>query len=143
MTMGKISETIKITNFIDEKSTQRGELEKEAVRSVEVEAIADSGATMLCLKQSLIQQLGLPLAGERRARTTNGVVTRRIYDGAQMTLKERTAVFDVVEVPDDCPNLIGYIPLERLDFVLNLQGQKIIPNPEHDGEFQIEMYFVS
>jgi len=53
---------------------------------------------------------------------------------------DRTATFDVAEVPDDCPNLIGYIPLEQLDFVLDLPGQRIIPNPAHDGEFQIELY---
>ena len=138
--MGRITATIQVKNVFDEMDANRGSLKEEAVRSVEVEAMADSGATMLCLKQSVIQQLGLPLLGERRARTTNGVVTRRIYDGAKITLKERTATFDAVEVPDDCPNLIGQIPLERLDFVLDLPGQQITPNPAHDGEFQIEMY---
>ncbi len=138
--MGKIIATIEITNFIDKVLAQQGDLEEEAVRSIKVEALADSGATMLCLKQNVIEQLGLPLLGERKARTTNGTVTRRIYDGAQMTLNERTATFDVVEVPEDCPNLIGQIPLERLDFILDLAAQQIIPNPAHDGEFQLDMY---
>ncbi len=52
----------------------------------------------------------------------------------------RTATFDVAEVPEECPNPIGQLPLERLDFVLDLRGQRIIPNPAHDGEFQIDMY---
>ena len=138
--MRRIIATIEITNFIDEVLAQRGDLEKEAVRSIEVEALADSGATMLCLKQNVIEQLGLPFLEEKRAGTANGVVMRKIYDGAKMTLKGRTATFDVMEVPDDCPNLIGQIPLERLDFVLDLLGRQIIPNPAHDGEFQLEMY---
>ncbi len=138
--MGRIIATIKITNIFDEMDAKRGYIQKDGVRSIEVEALADSGATMLCLKQNVIEQLGLPLLGERKARTTNGTVTRRIYDGAQMTLNERTATFDVVEVPEDCPNLIGQIPLERLDFILDLAAQQIIPNPAHDGEFQLDMY---
>jgi len=95
---------------------------------------------MLCLKQNVIEQLGLPFLEEKRAGTANGVVTRKIYDGAKMTLKGRTATFDVMEVPDDCPNLIGQIPLERLDFVLDLPGRQVTPNPAHDGEFQLDMY---
>ena len=110
------------------------------MRSVEVEAMADNGATMLPLKQSVFQQLGVPLLGERIARTTNRDVIRRICAGAKVTLKERTATFDAVEVPEDCPNLLGQIPLGRLVLVLDLPGQQILPNPGHDAEFQIDMY---
>ena len=54
--MGRITATIYIKNFIDEVLAEQGKLEKEDVRSVEVEAMADSGATMLCLKQSVVHQ---------------------------------------------------------------------------------------
>lgn len=138
--MGRIIATIKITNIFDEMDAKRGYIQTDGVRSIKVEALADSGATMLCLKQNVIEQLGLPFLEEKRAGTANGVVMRKIYDGAKMTLKGRTATFDVMEVPEDCPNLIGQIPLERLDFILDLAEQQIIPNPAHDGEFQLDMY---
>lgn len=38
------------------------------------------------------------------------------------------------------PPLIGQIPLEMLDFVVDPRGQKLIGNPEHGGEHVIEMY---
>ena len=138
--MGKIIETIQVKNVFDEMLVEHGDLEDAAVRSVEVEALADSGATLLCLKRSVIEQLGLPFLGERRARTTNGVVTRRIYRGAHLSLMGRDTDVIVSEVPDDCPNLIGQIPLEDLDFVLDLRGGQLLPNPAHDGEFQIDLY---
>ncbi len=138
--MGKIIATIQVKNFADELDVQRRYLEDSAIRSVEVEAVADSGATRLCLKKSVIEQLGLPLLGEKKARTTNGVVTRKIYGGAHLFLMGRDTPINVSEIPDDCPNLIGQIPLEELDFVLDLRRQQIIPNPEHGGEWQDEEY---
>jgi hypothetical protein len=42
----------------------------------------------------------------------------------------------VVERNDDVPNLLGQIPLEYLDFVVDPRGQKLIPNPKH-GDKQI------
>ena len=40
----------------------------------------------------------------------------------------------------DCPVLIGQVPLELLDFVVDPKGRRLIGNPEHGGEQMIEMY---
>jgi hypothetical protein len=36
--------------------------------------------------------------------------------------------------------LIGQVPLELLDFVVDPRGQRLIGNPEHGGEHIIELY---
>ena len=41
---------------------------------------------------------------------------------------------------DTCPVIIGYVPLELLDFVVDPKGQRLIGNPEHGGEFMFDMY---
>jgi hypothetical protein len=46
----------------------------------------------------------------------------------------------VTEIPDDCPVLIGQVPLELLDFVVDPKGQRLIGNPAHGGEHMIEIY---
>ena len=46
----------------------------------------------------------------------------------------------MTELPDDCPVLIGQIPLEILDFVVDPANRRIIGNPEHGGEHIIELY---
>lgn len=45
-----------------------------------------------------------------------------------------------MEVPDGVPALIGQIPLEQLDFVVDPQGRQLIGNPAHDGEYILEMF---
>ena len=52
----------------------------------------------------------------------------------------RTEHFDVIEVPETVPNLLGQVPLEVLDFVVDSKGQKRIPNPAHGGEQRSEEY---
>ena len=49
-------------------------------------------------------------------------------------------MIEAAEIPDACPVLIGQIPLELLDFVVDPVGQRLLGNPEHGGEQMIEMY---
>ena len=46
----------------------------------------------------------------------------------------------MTEVDDDCPVMIGQIPLEGLDFVVDRIGQRLIGNPEHGGEHMIDAF---
>ena len=52
----------------------------------------------------------------------------------------REATVDPIEIPEGTPILIGQIPLEAMDWVVDLGGQKLIGNPAHGGEHIIEMY---
>ena len=54
--------------------------------------------------------------------------------------EDRFCTVDVIEVPDDVPVLIGQIPLEMLDLVVDLQGCRLTGNPAHQGEHVLELY---
>ena len=45
-----------------------------------------------------------------------------------------------MEVPNEVPVLIGQIPLEMLDLVVDPQGRRLIGNPEHNGEHILELF---
>jgi hypothetical protein len=45
-----------------------------------------------------------------------------------------------VNVTEDVPNLLGQIPLDYLDFVVDAKGRKLIPNPEHGNVQMTEEY---
>lgn len=51
----------------------------------------------------------------------------------------RPCVVEVMEVPDSVPALIGQIPLEMLDLVVDPRGQRLIGNPAHNGEHVLEL----
>ncbi len=56
--MGKVVVKIKLTNYF-ELELKRRKLRKDKPRSVETEALVDTGATRLYLQSNLIKALGL------------------------------------------------------------------------------------
>jgi hypothetical protein len=79
-----------------------------------------------------------------RARTayngrTKGAVHGDDSDGRGVVLgAKRECDVDLSEVDEICPVLIGYIPLELLDFVVDPIGQRLIGDPRHNGEQVID-----
>jgi predicted aspartyl protease len=140
-TMGKVVVTAKVENLYDLHDVQQGRLAADKARSVEVaDALVDTGATSLGLPRQLVAQLGLKPVGTRRARTAAGSVTVQTYGVVRLTVQGRDWSGDVMELPDDCPAIIGQIPLEGLDFVVDPVGQRLIGNPAHGGEHILELY---
>ena len=52
----------------------------------------------------------------------------------------RSFVMEVMENDDDTPSLIGYLPLEALDLVVDPKSQKVIPNPAHESKWVADLY---
>ena len=139
--MGKVLVRARIENLGDLYKAKDGTISLEQVRSVEVsDALVDTGATLLSMPKRLIAQLGLDPVRRRRARTSAGVIELQVYGTVRLIVQDRECVSDVSELPDDCPVLIGQVPLEVLDFVVDPCGQRLIGNPAHGGEQMIELY---
>ncbi len=140
-TMGKVLVAAKVESLEDLFQVDRGSLSESEVRRIEVnDALVDTGATILSMPRRLIHQLGLRPVRTRQARTAAGMVTVQRYGTVRLTIQGRECPSDVSEGPDECPVLIGQIPLELLDFVVDPVGQRLIGNPAHGGEHILEMY---
>ena len=63
-----------------------------------------------------------------------------MYSAVRLTIQGRSCTMDVMEVPDEVNVLIGQIPLEHLDFVVDLRDRKLVGNPAHGGEHVYELY---
>ncbi len=141
VTMGKVTIAVRIENLRDVYDAQKGVITGERIRLVEVaDALVDTGATMLSVPRRLVKELGLQRHRTRTARTPAGIVSFGIYEAVRLTVRERDCVVEVAEVPDECPVLIGQVPLEMLDFVVDSAGRKLVGNPDHGGEQMIDMF---
>jgi predicted aspartyl protease len=137
--MGKVLVNIKLTNLFD-LGAQHRRLSKATPRTVEVEALVDTGATRLYLKPSVIRALGLEKVHEVISQTTNGPKKRSVYEPVRLEVQGRYGNFDVVDIGEKVPNLLGQIPLEYLDFVVDSKNRKLIPNPDHGDKQMSEEY---
>lgn len=140
-TVGRAIVTAKIENFGDVWNVEQELIEAGDVRSVETdEALVDTGASVVGLPTQMIRQLGLMPLYTRPVRSALGPGKTTVYGAVRVTIQGRECFSDVFELPDDAPVLIGQIPLEQLDFVIDPKAQKLIGNPAHGGEHVIEAY---
>ena len=138
--MGRVLTEATIYNLGDLIEVERGKLAANDVRKVVVsEALVDTGATTLSMPRSLLDQIGLTKRYEKRALTAAGERTMSVYGAARVVIMGRDCITDVVEVPEGNPVLIGQIPLEMMDWVVDLQQRKLIGNPAHGGEQILEV----
>ncbi|MFI5458031.1 MAG: hypothetical protein ACHRXM_21535 [Isosphaerales bacterium] len=141
ITVGNVIVSAKIENLFDIGKVFEGRISEDQVRRLEVDdAMVDTEATSLSLPKRLIEQLGLTQLRTARAKTAGGMTTFGIYSPVRLTVQGRDCTVEVSEHPDDCPPLIGVIPLEILDFVVDPKGQRLIGNPAHGGERMFDMF---
>lgn len=111
---------IRIENLKDLWLVETGQLPAESVRRLTLrDALVDTGASDLSLPSQLIGQLGLKQWTTRTARTPVGLRTFNIYEPVRLSILGRDCTVDVAEVSDDAPVLIGQVPLELLDLVVD------------------------
>lgn len=139
--MGKVIVTAKVENTVDVELRASGALPPEQVRSAEVsDALVDTGAWGLMLPKSMIAQLGLRLVRTREARGIGGKVPINIFSSVRLYVQDRDCTMDVGELPDGYPVLIGQLPLEAMDYVVDPKNQRLIGNPEHGGEWIMDVF---
>jgi len=138
--MGRVTENVEIQNYGDMYAASKGFIPESEIRSVELDAVVDTGAAYLCLPPGVVAQLGLSFSHTTPVSTANGKVERRIFSGAEITIRERNVQMQVMENDEETPALIGYLVLEALDFVVNPKTQGLMGNPEHDGKWVVDLY---
>ena len=116
--MGKVIERIKITNLLNPK------------KSVEIDAVIDTGATMLVLPLNTVKKLGLRKMRSVEVRYANNKTeVKPIYGVVTVEIKGRAGEFDVLAEAKDSQALIGQIVLEQLDLVVDPKKKIVAPNP--------------
>jgi len=139
--MGRITVAARVENLGDLIAVDEGRLPPDQVRVVDVsDALVDTGATGLAMPRSMLASLGLKYLKNRRALTSAGPTEVRMFGTARLNIQGRDCPVDVTELPDGCPMLIGQIPLEAMDFIIDMRTHQLTGNPDHGGEHVIELY---
>jgi len=129
--MGKVTVTFKATNYDDLSDVARKRTKRKP-RQIEAEALVDTGATRFYLQRRVVEALGLRPVSEITSRTMSDRAEKRtVFSPVKLEIQGRSGHFDVIQLPDTRPNIIGQIPLEHLDWVVDPRARKLIPNPEH------------
>jgi clan AA aspartic protease len=123
--MGKVTEEITLANAGDKRLVGTGAL--KAVRQVTVNAIVDTGASTLIINEETRRQLGLVIEGTRRTTFANGAQEEcGRTEPVNIRWKDRDCNCSAVVVPGVQSILLGAIPLEDMDLLVDPVKQQLV-----------------
>lgn len=133
--MGLVMVTIKLINFEDVRDVERGLISEGAVRTLEIEALADTGAIELAIPEDTVEALGLPIIRHRRLTVADGrKVVLPIAGMVTVEVLGRGVTSEAIVLPKGSRALLGAVQLEMLDLVVVPRTGEVITNPAHpDG----------
>jgi clan AA aspartic protease len=100
-----------------------------SLKAVEVEALVDTGAITLCIPDHVQNQLGLAEIEKREITTVDGRSLVVHYSGSvQVNFEKRTSFTGALVLGDSV--LMGVVPLEDMDLVVNPTTRKVTVNPQ-------------
>ncbi len=125
--MGLIYSDIELINSDDLALVRRGYLKETEVRKMKVNALVDSGAMMLSVNETIKVQLGLSLLDRQMGELADGSKQSfEIVGPVDIRFANRQTT---VVLPGDAEPLLGSIPMEDMDVLIDPRGQKLIVNP--------------
>lgn len=129
--MGLTYADITLANGTDYGLSKAGRLPKEEVRQVTVKALVDSGAYMLVINESIKRQLDLPVYEKRQTKLANGSIAEcEIVGPVDVFFKTRATTCRAIVFPNDCEVLLGAIPIEDMDVLIDLKNNELILPPD-------------
>jgi len=133
--MGKGMTKLTLENMFDAENAANGLLEAAKVRRLELEGLVDTGATTLVIPADAAVALGLREIRRKKARVADGrAVEFAVVTGLRLAIFGREMTCDALVAPVGMPVLIGQIPLEALDLIVDPKSQEARPNAAHpDG----------
>ena len=140
--MGKVVTRVELFSCGDEEMVERGQLRADQIRRDSIEALADTGATLMSIPQDVIDKLGVRVFSERVSRFANGeTAVKKISGPVHIRVMGRDALVVTMATHPGLPSLLGQIPLESLDLLVDPKRQRLIAgHPDYPNEQLIECY---
>jgi clan AA aspartic protease len=102
---------------------------EQILRPMKINALVDTGAITLCIPEHIVLQLKLEALEQREVTTADGKKRLVPYVGpVQIRFENRNCFTGALVLGDSV--LLGAVPLEDMDLVINPRLQTITVNPE-------------
>jgi clan AA aspartic protease len=126
---------VKITNSNDMQNAATGLIPADQVRTVEIEALADTGAIAMAIPEDIAEKLGARVVRHATVRVADGRSLPIVYVGPlEIEVLGRGMTGDAIVLPRGTTPLLGAVQLEMMDLVVVPSNGEVITNPAHpDG----------
>ncbi|MDR0639582.1 MAG: aspartyl protease family protein [Spirochaetaceae bacterium] len=125
--MSVFKEEITLENAVDRGLASRGYIKSSEVRSLTVRAMPDTGARTLVINEDTRQKLGLAIEETAESTLADGKTdTYGVTEGVKIQWKNRSTVLPAVVVPNAKDILLGALPLEAMDLMVDPVDEQLV-----------------
>ena len=130
--MGLVYADIELIRGDDLALLRHGVIAEDKVRRMKVGMLVDSGSYMLVINDHIKEQLALPVLDKQTARLADeSEVKVEVVGPVEVRFENRRATVDAIVFPGNAEPLLGVIPMEDLDVVVDPRQQRLVVNPEN------------
>jgi clan AA aspartic protease len=130
--MGLVYADIELISGRDLVLFGEGQITEDKIKRMTVNVLVDSGALMLAINEEIQTQLGLQQVDMRSAQMADGTLLKLPVVGpVEVRFANRRSSVDAMVLPGDAEPLLGAIPMEDMDVLVDTQQRRLIVNPEH------------
>jgi len=130
--MGLVYAEIELTSFDDIALHRRGYLEESKIKKVKVAALVDTGSYMLTINDKIRHQLDLPLIEKQFSVLADDTeIEVEVVGPVEVRFENRRTSVDAIVIPNMSEVLLGAIPMEDMDVLVDPRQQKLVVNPKH------------
>ena len=124
--MGETYTEITLKNSGDVEIAERGLIKPSEVRQITLQALADTGSIELVINDAIRRKLGLRIVKECVMELANSQLETCQETGpVELYWKDRETSCRAVVMPGQGEVLLGAIPMEALDLIVNPRRQEV------------------
>jgi clan AA aspartic protease len=136
--MGLLRTKIELINSDDLAFHRKNKLAAKDIRRLKVQALVDTGAIMLSINESIRAQLDLEILEKRTATLADGsLVELDVAGPVDIRFGNRQCTTRAIVLPGEAECLLGAIPIEDMDLVVDLNEQTLKIHPDHPYKAQM------
>jgi clan AA aspartic protease len=142
--MGYVHADIQLTNEDDLAFRRRGWAAENEVRRITTRALVDTGAYDLIINKEVQEQLQLTVLGKRSVSLADEtIVELDIVGPVEVRFEDRATTVRALLLPDAEEVLLGAIPLEGLDVIIDPLRERLLVNPPESTNAKIKRLALS
>ena len=130
--MGLVYADIELISGDDLALLRRGVITEDQVKRMKVSMLVDSGAYMLVINDHIKEQLDLPVLDKKTARMADErEIMVDVVGPVEVRFENRATTVRAMVLPGNAEPLLGVIPMEDMDVVVDPREQRLVVNPEN------------
>ena len=131
MFIGLVYADIELINAEDTAVAERGFIDQSEIRRTKVSAMVDGGAYMLAINEEIKLQLGLRVVDRKLAGLADGTtIGLEVVGPIEIRFKNRKSITTAMVLPGNSEVLLGAIPMEDMDVIIDPLRQELLVHPE-------------